>query len=252
MGDTNIVYGGFGIHTFQREIERALGADFWTQLTEGLELPDLETEAQHQCRRMDALMRRFEEKAPPEAVRAVLCRVRHGLVPAQSAWARQAFLDAGDLDVFLETHRAKEMQSFACMNREKKDFYGQPITDEVLAFVQAHPAMVAPVRQGSKLRCTAFPCHMERYLHAADDRMKRYHACHCPFAKESILTDRTVSPTLCHCSLGHVMNFVEAFLDRPLQGRVLSSVLAGDLLCEYEIDLPDDVMAQYVSKDTRE
>lgn len=76
--------------------------------------------------------------------------------------------------------------------------------------------------------------------------MKRYHACHCPFAKESILSDATVSPLLCHCSQGHVMNSMEALFDRELEGRPIRSVLNGDLRCEYEIDIPEDIMEKYV------
>ncbi len=75
----------------------------------------------------------------------------------------------------------------------------------------------------------------------------RYHACHCPFAKESILSGETVSAALCYCSLGHVMNFSEAFLDRELEGRVVHSVLMGDMTCEYEITIPDDIMKQYIT-----
>lgn len=107
--------------------------------------------------------------------------------------------------------------------------------------------MLAPVRIGKKLRCMAFPCNMSEYLKATDDTMRRYHACHCPFAKASLLSDAPVSPTLCNCSLGHVMNFIEAFLGRSLRGRVIRSVLSGDLTCEYEIAIPDDIIAEYVT-----
>ena len=88
---------------------------------------------------------------------------------------------------------------------------------------------------------------MSEYLKAVDDTMRRYHACHCPFAKESILSGTPVSSTLCNCSLGHVMNFIEAFLECSLQGKVIRSVLNGDLTCEYEIVIPNDIIAKYVT-----
>lgn len=43
------------------------------------------------------------------------------------------------------------------------------------------------------------------------------------------------------------MNFIEAFLGRSLRGRVIRSVLSGDLTCEYEIAIPDDIIAEYVT-----
>lgn len=129
--------------------------------------------------------------------------------------------------------------------QEYVSFYGDDITDDVLVFLKENPSILAPVRKGNKLYTRAFPAKMQKYLDAKEDKMKRYYACHCPFAKESILSDQPVSATLCNCSLGHVMNFVEAFLDRPLEGRVIHSVLNGDLSCEYEITIPDDIMNMY-------
>ena len=249
MSDTSIIYSDkFGINTFKREICIALGEDCWNELVEGIDLPDIDNECKCQCRNMQVFMRRLEERADAETVKQILYKVRHGLHPSQSAWAREKFLEVGDLDKFLQICHDNEISHFIELNREKKDFYGDEITDEVLEFIKRNPAMLAPVRKGNKLYCMAFPANMQKYLDATDEKMKRYHACHCPFAKESILSEVVVSSTLCNCSLGHVMNFTEAFLGRELEGRVLHSVLGGDLTCEYEITLPDDIMEEYVNK----
>lgn len=247
MGDTSISYSEqFGFHSFKREVCAELGESFWQELTEGLILPDLEHEAECQCRNMRAFMQRLETMADIKTVQRIFCRVRHGLHPSQSAWARQKFLEAGDLDMFLKELLEAELAHFLELNREHRDFYGQEITDEVLEFIKQNPSMLAPIREGNKLHCKAFPSNMDGYLNSDDPRQKRYHACHCPLAKESILSDAPVSATLCHCSLGHVMNFTEAFLDRNLEGRVVRSVLNGDLTCEYEITIPDDIVSKYI------
>lgn len=34
------------------------------------------------------------------------------------------------------------------------------------------PKMSAPVREGNKLYCMAFPCNMKEYLNAANEKMK--------------------------------------------------------------------------------
>lgn len=44
------------------------------------------------------------------------------------------------------------------------------------------------------------------------------------------------------------MNFAEAFLDRKLNGRVLTSALKGDMVCTYEVSLPNDIMEKYVKE----
>lgn len=241
--------GQFGIDTFRREITAELGEGFWNRLTEGLTLPDIDREAGCGCRNMVRFLERLEHMAEPETVKKILCQVRHGLTPDNGGWAREKFLELGDLDAFLKYHLENEMASFEKMNAEGKDFFGQEITDEVLEFLREHPSMLAPVREGNKLRCMAFPGNMREYLRAETPEQKRYYACHCPFARESILAGESVSPTLCNCSLGHVMNFAEGFLGRALEGRVVRSALGGGLLCEYEISLPDDVMLKYVTAD---
>ena len=53
MGDTKINYDEqFGMNTFRREICAALGEAFWETLTDGLILPDIETEGAFQCANM--------------------------------------------------------------------------------------------------------------------------------------------------------------------------------------------------------
>ena len=247
MGDTKIQYDQvFDINTFKREICAELGEEFWEKLVKDISLPDIETECKCQCRNMYIFMKRFEELADVDTAKRILCKVRHGLHPSQSEWARKEFLELRDLDTFLKKHHDNEWNHFVQLHDEQKDFYGQEITDEALEFIRQNPAMLAPVRKGNKLYCMAFPSNMNEYLKAVDPIMKRYHACHCPFAKESILSDLVVSSVLCACSLGHIMNFAEAFLDRSLDGRIIHSVLNGDLVCDYEINIPEDIMEKYV------
>lgn len=250
MGDTKIDYDEkFGMAVFKREICAELGEAFWNELVKNMELPDIASEHKCQCHNMYLFMKRFEEMTDKETLKKILCKVRHGLHPSQCEWAHKEFMEAGNLDDFLHKHLDDEWKHFIELNKEKKDFYGQQITDEVLAFIKENPGMLAPVRKGNKLYCMAFPCNMEAYLNAADEKMKRYHACHCPFAKESVLSENVVSSALCNCSLGHVMNFAEAFLGRELTGKVVRSVLNGDLTCEYEIEIPDDIMQKYVTSE---
>lgn len=113
MGDTKIDYDEkFGMNTFKREICNVMGEKFWDALTENLSLPDIEMECSCQCRNMFAFMRRFEAATGQEAVQKILYRVRHGLHPSQSAWAREEFLKIGDLDRFLEIHQKAELENF--------------------------------------------------------------------------------------------------------------------------------------------
>jgi predicted hydrocarbon binding protein len=72
--------------------------------------------------------------------------------------------------------------------------------------------------------------------------MKRYYACHCAWARESILSDDVdVSADFCHCSGGFTKQPWEAALDQPLEYEMVKSVLKGDDECSFVIQLPEDV-----------
>lgn len=249
MGDRTVDYDDtFGFDNFRDEIINGLGYETWQELIKDIDVPDIDAEAGCRCRNMVIFMERFDDLTDSEMANKILSRVRHGLKPSQSAWAREKFLKYDNLDDFIEDGIKKGIEDFDKLCREGKDFYGQPITKEVLDFIKQHPGMLSGVREGNKLYITGFPAYMEEYLKASDTRMKRYHACHCPFAKESILADRTVSSTICYCSLGHVKNYWEAVFDRELDGEVVTSVLKGDTLCTYVVYIPDDIMAAYVKQ----
>lgn len=93
-------------------------------------------------------------------------------------------MEIGNLDDFLNKHLNDELNHFIELNSEKRDFYGQEISDEVLAFIKENPKMLAPVREENKLYCMAFPCNMKEYLNATNEKMKRYHAKICNFREE--------------------------------------------------------------------
>ena len=91
------------------------------------------------------------------------------------------------------------------------------------------------------------PYHTKRYLNEPGPVRKRYHACHCPWARNSILQpEGPVSRSFCDCSMGFVKKAFEVAFDRPLTGRTLTSVLdEGETLCLFAVGIPEDILAQY-------
>jgi hypothetical protein len=248
MSDQTIEYSEkFGIDTFKHEIVQELGEKAWQELTFDGIIPDINTESQHKCINMVTFMERFDKITDMQTAKKILSKVRHGLKPSQSVWAREKFLKIGNLDTFIKQNLEESIINFEKLYAENKDFYGDTITREVLDFLKTSPSTLVGVREGNKLHFTAFPAQMNNYLTAVDPKMKRYYACHCPFAKESILAEKVVSSTLCYCSFGHIKNFWEAVFDRELDGEVLTSILKGDLKCTYVIHIPDDIMDSYVT-----
>ncbi|MCL2831873.1 MAG: hypothetical protein FWD78_01760 [Treponema sp.] len=248
MSDTSIVYKKFDFDTFKDEIIKELGEKIWDELTLDNIIPNITAESKCKCVNMIKFMERFDNIVDKDTAKKILSRVRHGLKPSQSAWAREKFLKIGNLDEFMKQSLDEEILKFEKLHNENKDFYGDIITGQVLEYLKSSPSTLIGIRAGNKLHFTAFPAQMHKYLNTDDPKMKRYYACHCPFAKESILTEKVVSSTLCNCSLGHIKNFWEAVFDRELDGEVLTSALKGDLKCTYAVYIPDDIMELYVKQ----
>jgi len=70
--------------------------------------------------------------------------------------------------------------------------------------------------------------------------MKRYHACHCPLARASILEgDPDISPTWCYCSGGFEKFQFDVIFDEDVGVEVLESALAGDQRCRFAVRIPE-------------
>lgn len=232
--------------TFKDEVCEWAGEDIWNELIKGIGIPDINNEAKCGCTTMRTLMKRFNKLIDEDTGKTILSKVRHGLNHSQFINEKEKFKKYNNIDEFNKVGYEDEVKHFTELCRSEKDFYGQNITEAVLGFVKNQPGMLTPVRKGNELHITAFPANMEAYLKESDGCKKRYHACHCPFAKESILSESgLVSKAICNCSLGHCKVKWETIFGRELDGDVLQSVLGGDLLCKYVIYLPDDIMEKY-------
>jgi len=177
-----------------------------------------------------------------EECKKALADVAHGLPRNFRKGEREKYLKAGSIDEYL---REKRKNAIAELEKHRDDgtiFFNQYITDDVVKFVKSRPDVLSGERRGNTIYHTKIPYMVQEYLDATDERMKRYYACHCAWARESILKDDEVSSEFCHCSAGFTKQPWEAALDQPLEVEMEKSVLKGDLECGFKIYLPDDVV----------
>jgi hypothetical protein len=98
------------------------------------------------------------------------------------------------------------------------------------------------VRDGRRLYITKIPYNAKEYLVEKDPTLKRYYACHCPWARESIKRGNlSMNPIFCNCSGGFSKKPWEVIFDQPLQVEVLESALKGDLRCRFVVHLPENL-----------
>jgi len=111
-------------------------------------------------------------------------------------------------------------------------------------YVEADPTMEAGKREGNIVYVSKIPYQIEQFIEAKDEKTKRYHYCHCPWVRESIMKTEAeqVSHIFCNCSGGwHKVPF-EGIFEQSLEVDLVKSVLKGDNICTFAIHLPKEVM----------
>ncbi|MDR2923146.1 MAG: hypothetical protein LBU85_07385 [Treponema sp.] len=148
MADHSIEYSEkFGIDTFKHEIVKELGEKVWQELTFDGIIPNIDTESKCKCINMVTFMERFDKITDKSAAKKALSKVRHGIKPSQSSWAREKFLKIGNLDVFIKQILDESIANFEKLHAENKDFYGDKITKEALDFLNSNPSILIGVRK---------------------------------------------------------------------------------------------------------
>jgi len=187
------------------------------------------------------VVERMKKILDPSDCKKILADVAHGLPRDFRKGEREKFLKAGGIDEYLKQKRENAIAELEKHRDEGSLFYNQYITDEVVEYVKSRPDVLSGERRGNTIYHTKIPFMVQEYLKATDEKMKRYYACHCAWARESILDeDVDVSDDFCHCSGGFTKMPWEAALNQTLEYEMVKSVLRGDNECSFRIFLPDD------------
>lgn len=145
----------------------------------------------------------------------------------------------GDIDAYIEAKKQDFVRTLEDHMKEGSLFFGQEITPEVVEHVKSDPEIAFGKRVGSDLFVTKIPFRTKQWLSEKDPVKKRYLYCHCPWARESILSEAgPVDPEFCRCSAGFHKKSWEVIFGRKLECEVLESALAGDDRCRFMITLP--------------
>jgi hypothetical protein len=157
---------------------------------------------------------------------------------------RQKFQSAGSIDVYLQQRKQDFLIELETCMRENRLFYAQPITHDVIELVRRDPEMGAGRREGNIIYENKIPYMAKQYLAESDPTLKRYYACHCPWARDAIKNqDVSLAKTFCSCSAGFHKKPLEVIFGRTLKADVLESAIKGELRCRFAIHLPADVTA---------
>ena len=221
-----------------------VGEDLRDGVFENLPLPPLGLSRYEKAQYTAEIIARMEEIFGVSTTRDLLKDSLRDLPDEYYPEERTDFYEIcdGDMDRYLVFRGEKFVGLLRGYQERDELFFGQEITDDVVAFVANDPEIGGGVREGNLIYETKIPYNTKAYLEETDPVKKRYHYCHCPWAKESIRNERlNVSPTFCQCSAGFVKRPFEVIFGQRLQADVLESVLQGDAVCRFAIHLPEDL-----------
>lgn len=183
---------------------------------------------------------RLVEKVGDKQTRVMLSACLRDLPEEHFVDEREKFFKSPNIDVYLTNKHQALMKLLRKCQQDGELFYAQEITDEVLKYVDERPETECGVREGNILYITKIPYNTKQYLAETDPILKRYYACHCPWAREAIRNGNIhLNPIFCNCSGGFSKKSWEVIFGQALQVEVLESVLKGDFRCRFAVHLPE-------------
>lgn len=190
-------------------------------------------------RKTKDFMSRLESGIGEDATREVLLTGPHAGPPEYYADEKKMLRASKDIDEYLRKRREKFIDLLTEHMENDTLFFTQPINQDALDFVKRNPEMSGGVRKGKKIHKTKVPYMMIEHLKEKDPIMKRYYYCHCPLVRESILSGEKVSRNFCYCSAGYEKKPFEVAFGRSLKAEVKKSVVLGDSICRFAIEIPE-------------
>jgi hypothetical protein len=239
-----LVDGSEALDSLYEKLGQAVGEQVRDEVFAGIQIPPLGTPSSEKPRITQALMERLERLVDPETCQQVLSS---GLRHLEDAWyleERTKYAESGSIDAYLERKGRDFIAELERLRDEGELYFTQPVTDEVIQFVERHPEIRQGVREGNVLYEAKIPYMTLEYLAETDERLKRYYYCHCPWVRESLRAgEASVSPTFCLCSAGFHKKSWEVIFDGPLRAEIVETVLKGDPWCKIAIHLPPEALA---------
>jgi hypothetical protein len=221
------------------KVEQHFGASFRKALYEGCAPSPLGTPTPEKPGHLLPLLGRMRVRLGTRTTAEFLSHCLRDLPDVNYLHERRRFFEIKDIDLFLQDRKERFLSRLESCLRDQRLFFAQRITSEVMDFVRLDPEIGGGTRQGSTVFETKIPYNTAQYLTATDPLMKRYFACHCPWAREAIRAGTpALQPVLCNCSLGFHKKPWEVIFGRPVRAEVLESAIRGDVRCRCAIHLP--------------
>jgi hypothetical protein len=236
---TAVLGGRSVLPSISERLESLVDEETWMRVFDGVERPPLGSPPEEIPQVTRLLMDRLQAELPQDVYRRVLAGNHHRIPLEAFDGLKKLYEESVSIDEFLEKRHEKAIAELEEFLTEGKVWYEQEITPRVVEFVKGNQEVLGGVRKGDRIYITKIPYDPDAFLGEEDPLMKRYHTCHCPLARTSIITGGPEVPSeWCYCSGGYGKLPFEVVFGEELEVELLESVLAGDPRCRFAIKMP--------------
>ena len=235
MGGRNI------LPSIEERLVEIAGKEKAIEIFSNVKAPPLGSKPDKYCDATSSLMREFMEKLRPEVYQRVLAGNHHRVPMEWFKKHREKLVELdGDIDTWLRWMHGVAVADLELHLREDKVWFEQVITQGIVDYVKDNQELLSGVRDGDWIYNTKFPYAPQDYLDETDPLMKRYYMCHCPLAREAVLSGEPEIPLdWCYCSAGYGKLRYDVAFEEETEVEVLESVFSGSDRCRFRIKIPE-------------
>lgn len=245
IASMEILDGSEIFENFSKRLTEEFGSDSRDAIFGDLGVPPLGLHPQKKPEITKQLIERFLAEADRGDCIEFLAKGLRDKYTESYTRPRELFLEAGSIDKFLQVKHQNFVKTLENHLQEKTLFFTQEVDEQVIDYVKRDQTIEAGVREGDQVIISKIPYMTKDYLNATDEKKRRYYYCHCPVFREALQEeDQPVDPIFCHCSGGYYKNFWEAVLEQPVKVELLESVLLGNEVCKFALNLPASVLEE--------
>ncbi len=236
-----IIGGREILPSIEDRLEEIAGKEVAEEIFKEVNAPPLGSKPEKYCDATSSLMKEFREKLSPEVYKRVLAGNHHHVPVEWFDRHKQWLVELdGDIDAWLKKMHEAAVDDLELHLREDKVWFEQVITQGIVDYVKANQELLAGVRKGDWIYNTKFPYAPQDYLDEQDPLMKRYYMCHCPLAREAVLSGEPDIPMdWCYCSAGYGKLRYDVAFGEETEAEVLESVFSGSDKCRFRILIPE-------------
>lgn len=220
-------------------LEKVKGKDVLCDVLKEFTLPKLGTSPEKLPLYTEQLMSILKEATQDESdIERILSGNNHQIPDEVFYEEKVAYESSLSLTEYLTKYHQRQIEILKKHAATHEPWFEQEINNDVVNYVLCNQEVQGGIFKDGFVYETKIPYNIIKWLEAKTPLEKRYYACHCPFARENILSDKhKIDALWCHCSGGFAKRKYEVIFGQSLQAIPLENALKGDAFCRFAIDL---------------